>query len=57
MRTQLNSGNAQVNASGTFTNMLTLNPNCSISHHFSQTKILGILARDPNVTTSSVIGK
>jgi len=57
MRTQLNSGNAQVNASRTFTNTSTLNPNHSISHHFFQTKTLGILARNLNVITSSVIGK
>ena len=57
MKIQSNSGNAQVNASKTFSNMLTLNLNHSILHCFSQTKILRILARNLNTMTLSVIGK
>ena len=56
-RTLLNSGNAQVNTSGSFTNVLILKPSHSTLPCYSQTKTLRTSARNLNVTISSTIRK
>jgi len=55
MKIQLNSGNAQVNASGPFTIVLTLKQSLSISLYYSLQKIHRTLARNLNVMISSIL--
>ena len=57
MKTWLNSGNAQVNASSPFTITLTLKQSLSISLCYSLQKIHGTLVRNLNVTILSILGR
>ena len=55
MKTQLNSGNVQVNASELFTIASTLKQSLSISFCYFLQKIHGTLARNLNVIISSIL--